>query len=113
MYDPSKINCVHKLDKQGKPAGGYATVKLNENDPPVLFAKFQEGPIKEAGGRNGAFVEDLLEIAVQRLEFYNNSGFDCCENFDAIEYINKALGALISRTKRRTAAGTEGTHQGK
>ncbi len=120
MFDPSKIKIRNCVDGNGKPAGGTATVVLAINGDAglgyhsgVVNVEFQDGPIKDAKGRNGAFVEDLLYIAKVRLEFYNKQGFECDENNQAIESINAAMGWLQRRTDRRVAAGTEGTHEGK
>lgn len=120
MLDTSKIKIRNCLDANGKPAGGSATINLHMEGagvglgytPFVVNVKFQDGPIIEAKGRNGAFVEDLLYIAKTRIEFYNRAGFACDENHLAINAIDAAMAALQSRTQRRIAAGTEGTHQG-
>jgi hypothetical protein len=120
MLDTSKIKIRNSLDANGKPAGGSASVDVRmENghdgrpyDQRVLTVDFQDGPIIEAKGRNGAFVEDLLYIAKARIEFYNRAGFACDENHLAINAIDAAMAALQSRTQRRIEAGTEGTHQG-
>lgn len=120
MLDTSKIKIRNSLDGNGKPAGGSAHVNLEIDSGHnsltfqscVVNVEFQDGPILEAKGRNGAFVEDLLYIAKTRIEFYNRAGFACDENHLAINAIDAAMAALQSRTQRRIAAGTEGTHQG-
>ena len=109
MLDTSKIKIRNSLDANGKPAGGRATLDLYDR---CVSVDFQDGPIIEAKGRNGAFVEDLLYIAKVRLEFSNRSGFACDENHLAINAIDAAMAALQSRTQRRIEAGTEGTHEG-
>ncbi len=112
MFDPSKIHVRNHLDANGKPAGGSAEVCLFRNSL-VASVKFQDGPIKESKGRNGAFVEDLIYIAQKRIEFYNAAGFECVENNDALHHLQKAMEALQARTARRTEQGVEGTHEGK
>lgn len=95
----------------GKPHGGYvAGVGLT-----IIW---QEGPLGAVGSPerkepNGAFVEDVIAAALQRIEHYQRSGFDCEENAGAIGYLQQALYALNSRTARRMKEGTEGTHDGK
>lgn len=111
MLDEAKIDCENFTDEAGKPAGGVAYIEL-PGDREVVYVKFQNGPILESGGRNGAFVEDLLFIAKQRIEWYNAVGFSCPENLKALQGIQEALGALEARTQRRIAQGVEGTHKG-
>ena len=60
---------------------------------------------------NGAFVETIIAAARDRLEFYQAGKFNCGENALAIEYLEKALATLQSRTAKRTAQGIEGTHE--
>jgi len=52
----------------------------------------------------------IIDIARSRLEFYQDSKFNCDENRRAINALEVALEALASRTARRETAGTEGTH---
>jgi hypothetical protein len=114
MFDPSKITIRNQLDENGKPAGGTAFVNIpfGQGHSIVARADFQEGPIKDAKGRNGAFVEDLIYIAQKRIEFYNAAGFACEENHEALRGLKIAMDALQARTARRTAQGVEGTHEG-
>ena len=60
---------------------------------------------------NGAFVEGVLEAALQRLRHYQLSKFACQENADAIAKIEEALHCLDKRTADRESRGVEGTHQ--
>lgn len=93
----------HWTDAEDNPAGGYA-VSLG------LTAVFQNGPVK-LNGVNGCQVDDLLTVAVGRLDFLQNAGngrFRCEENDRAISYISSAILALSSRTARREKAGIEG-----
>lgn len=81
---------LNAIDEHGNPAGGGVS---------------ELGP-------NGAFVEHVIEAAVNRLEFYQSTQFRCRENALAITKLEEALLWLGSRTARREAAGTEGTHAG-
>ncbi|HEY6020140.1 MAG TPA: hypothetical protein VIY48_09635 [Candidatus Paceibacterota bacterium] len=96
------------VDEHGHPTGGY--VKGTGID-----IQWQNGPLNRGAERiepNGAFVEDVIAAALQRIEHYQGSKFACVENANAISALQSALDALNARTFRREAAGTEGTHEG-
>lgn len=101
---------TNRVDADGNPAGGrvYAT---------GLEINWQDGPLGRGAERkepNGAFVETVINAALQRLEFYQKvSGgkFYCVENETAIEHLNVALAVLGDRTRSREARGVEGTHK--
>lgn len=98
----------HGLDRKGNPAGGSTTGV-------GLSIVWQDGPLGRGPSRkhpNGAFVEDVLDAVLGRLEFYQCTRFKCIENATAIEHIQVALRALEERTRRRESEGTEGTHEG-
>ena len=97
-------------DEAGNPAGGCAVIS---HEGYHFTISFQDGPIQEKGV-NGVQVDDLLEAAVERLHFLNDSryGYECEENHLAIQGINIAIDALALRTRRRTKAGTEGYNRG-
>ena len=100
----------HKVDRQGFPAGGYS-------DTIGSTIRWQDGPLgrgDEKQAANGSFVEDIITIVIDRIQFYERASdgrFSCRENQSAIKYLRYALEALDSRTKRREAEGVEGTHQ--
>lgn len=76
---------------------------------------WQNGPLGRNEGRcapNGAFVEDIIAAAKDRIEHYQSSKFNCQENADAIYHLELALKSLNSRTKRREMQDVEGTHEG-
>jgi hypothetical protein len=98
----------HFTDKNGCPSGG--TTYGNG-----FAIGWQNGPLGRGPERepaNGAFVEDIIAAAIDRLQHYQSSRFNCIENGIAIDRLNDALFALNERTKRREAAGVEGTHGG-
>lgn len=102
------IHSEHWLDSDGRPQGGITQAT-------GLLISWQNGPLGRGDYRrepNGAFVETVIEAAVDRLGYYQESGFACDENDEAIGHLNRALDALNRRTARREAAGTEGTHEG-
>lgn len=94
------------LDADGNPAGGYA-------HGVGFCVSFQDGPRGKADGGalnppNGAFVEDLLVAARQRLEFFQTSRFTHPANVDAIAAIDGAIGALHLRANERAVRGVLG-----
>jgi hypothetical protein len=120
----------HWSDDKGNPAGGVSsgtgfTISW-QNGP--LFEPASQGMATEYGdgrglpdtvrnGRpgwtkapNGAFVEDVIEACVDRIEFYQQSRFACKENEDALYFLRQALFTLNMRTKNREKRGVEGTH---
>ena len=90
----------------GAPAGGVTQGR-------GFTISWQNGPLGRDEDRlepNGAFVEDIIDAAVDRIEFYNRAGFECPENFETLRLLRRALEVQDSRTKSREAAGVEGTH---
>lgn len=102
------IDCTNRLDENGKPAGGQVSGV-------GLMISWQNGPLGRGEDRlepNGTFVETVIRAAKQRIDWYNDNGYGCDENFAAVVHLAAALAALGARTARREAAGTEGTHEG-
>lgn len=97
----------HWVDENKAPAGGVTFG--------VGFAiSWQNGPLNRGQKRkepNGAFVEDIIEAAYRRIEFYNLAGFGCKENDKALVHLELALKHLNKRTNSREDAGVEGTHE--
>ncbi len=90
----------------GLPLGGFAKAT-------GIDIQFQPGPL---GGEEpaGAFVETLIAIVVDRLQYYQNVSakrFRCRENSLAITHLQEALHWLDHRTKDREDRGVEGTHK--
>lgn len=101
-----QITAHNDLDANGNPAGGIVRGL-------GLAIDWQQGPLGRDGDRltpNGAFVEGVIEAALQRIEHYQTTQFRCRENALAITKLEEALHWLQARTQRREAAGTEGTH---
>lgn len=95
------------IDDNGNPAGG-CTQGMG------FVISWQNGPLAVDGVRrepNGAFVEDVIRAAIDRLEFYQRSKFASGYNADAIVSLHAALVSLNARTHDREARGVEGTHQ--
>ena len=103
----SKINAEHWNDENGNPAGG--------NTYGNGFAiGWQNGPLNRGEERkepNGAFVEDVIHAAINRLEYYQASKFNSTYNQVAIDRLQEALVSLHNRTADREARNVEGTHE--
>jgi len=102
-----EFKAVHQTTDDGKPAGGTSTGV-------GIAISWQNGPLGRGKDRkepNGAFVETVIAIAKERIEWYNAMGFRCTENDNAIYFLDKALAELDSRTKARELAMVEGTHE--
>lgn len=105
-----KIISNHKLDENENPAGGYT-------HGTGFTITWQDGPLGRINSvhrqePNGAFVEGIIQAAIDRIEFYQSGKFNCIENNAALEHLKAALDCLNERTKRRTKQNVEGTHEG-
>jgi len=115
------INAVNKTDDAGNPSGGSVGLVITA-DPPqynglhALMVHWQDGPRGQEGTDellppNGAFVEDVLWAALQRLEFFQNSKYRDRGNALAITHIEGALQALKDRQLERSHRNVEGKHE--
>ena len=96
----------HWDDANGNPAGGSTFGN-------GFAISWQNGPLGRGNGRrepNGAFVEDVLAAVKDRILYYEGGKFASNENKTALAAIDTALWELNARTRRREAAGIEGTH---
>lgn len=102
-----KFESVNQTNKEGNPAGGYAKGI-------GIDIRWQDGPLGQGENRkepNGASVETVIAIAIDRIKFYNESKFKCHENSVAITKLEEALMWLDYRTKNREQQGVEGTYK--
>ena len=96
-------------DANGMPAGGWVRGT-------GLSIDWQNGPLGRGPDRkepNGAFVEDVIAAARQRIAYYQAAAggrFACRENACALTKLDEALHWLNARTQEREARGAEGTH---
>lgn len=108
------IEAKNEVNSQGNPTGGSVSGI-------GLMIEWQEGPIvtsmaatdTAASIPNGAFVEDVIEAALQRLNFYQGASegkFRCRENALAITHLEQALMWLDRRHDERQARGVQGSH---
>lgn len=96
----------HLDDADGNPAGGM-TYGCG------FHIQWQNGPLGRGAERrepNGAFVENVIRAAADRIGYYQASRFACEENAEALRHLELALEALERRTASREARGVEGTH---
>ena len=103
----NRVFAENWLDANGNPAGGVATSR-------GMTISWQNGPLGRGDERkepNGAFVEDVIRAAAERIRFYQSSKFACDDNAEALQYLESALEVLQLRTANREARQVEGTHQ--
>jgi hypothetical protein len=104
-----ELAIVNFTDKDGNPAGGSVRGT-------GIAIDWQDGPLGRGAERkapNGAFVEGVIEAALQRLKFYQEASggrFACAENEYVIRWLDLALQELENRTLRREIRQVEGTH---
>lgn len=101
---------------QGWPTGGYTWLEVfqdpNDEATSQLVIRWQDGIIGD-GGQNGAFVEDVIEAAVQRLRFFQaNDKTRCRENAIALTHLETGLAWLDRRTRTREVQNVENSYQG-
>ncbi len=105
-WESNEITTRNYVDDQGNPAGGYAHgvgMCISWQDGP-------RGPNPDGGLNppNGAFVEDVMLAAKQRLEFFQQSQYADEANEMAIVHLNEAMEALHKRAEARRARGVLG-----
>lgn len=96
----------HWVDADGNPAGGVSSTR-------GATISWQHGPLGRGESRlepNGAFVEDIIQMAIGRIRFYQASRFACDANEEALTGLEMAADALDRRTRDREARQVEGTH---
>ncbi len=101
-----EITSRHFLDENEKPSGGESTAT-------GIVVEWQNGPLGRGEDReepNGAFVETVVEVALDRLRFYQEGEFKCRENALAITKLEECLHWMNHRTADREAREVEGTH---
>lgn len=104
-----KIDAKNWLDEDGNPTGGEVLgVGIDIN--------WQNGPLGRGPDRvkpNGAFVEGVIQAAIQRLQYFqeaSNGKFKCRENAIAITHLETALAWLCYRHTLREQREVDGTH---
>jgi hypothetical protein len=80
---------------------------------PFIQIVFQHGHPNEVG-INGCRVEDVIDVAVDRLLDFQGRDLACKENAEALEALYQAREALLKRRRRREQQGvinTQSAHQ--
>jgi hypothetical protein len=101
------IQSHHWSDSTGMPTGGTTSGR-------GFTISWQNGPLGRGGERlepNGAFVEDVIKAALDRIEYYQGTRFASAYNAEAIVHLNAALRSLHNRTADREKRDVEGTHE--
>lgn len=118
-----RIEALNSFDSDGNPTGGNVYLQVTKNgDPefPAIVINWQDGPrgmgelpdgTPALADPNGAFVEDVIWAAIQRLEFFNESKYRCRENSLAITKLEEALFILKDRQLSRSERNVEGKHE--
>ena len=88
----------------------FKVVSAEDESQVLGVVHFQEGAIKEHG-INGVMNEDLIHMAIERLQCFQASEFACRENAMAITKLEEAILWLRKRTMGRDKRGVLGTHQ--
>lgn len=110
------VKSEHWSDESGNPAGGNTFGQgfaIGWQHGPL--GRHVDGPDGCVTGctrkeQNGAFVEDVIEAAADRIRYYQKSKFACGPNERALQHLEAALYELNSRTQVREARQVEGTH---
>jgi len=103
----SAFTANHFKDENGNPAGGTTFGQ-------GFAIGWQNGPLGRGEDRkepNGAFVEDIIAVALDRIEFYQDSPFACEANASVWQLLQAALDELQKRAQEREQRAVEGTHQ--
>ena len=114
-----KLHAENVLDENDNPTGGFVILGVEgfeQPERPVLHVEWQSKPRKQEGTDellppNGAFVEDVIWAALQRLEFFNEGKYRDRANSIAITHLEQALQALKDRQLERSYRGVEGEHK--
>ena len=73
-----------------------------------LSVTWQKGLPSETG-INGCRVDDVLALAAEKLQSYQDGPLSCEENGEALRAIETALGAMSARRRRRIEQGVLNT----
>ena len=110
------VHSEFTTDGDGNPTGGRTKMDVHVGEvgqglhEPVIDIHWQDGIVGD-NGQNGAFIEDVLEAARQRLQFFQTSKFRCRENAIALTHIETALAWLDFRTRARLIENVENTYE--
>lgn len=107
MGESNEVIARNFLNSSGNPAGGFV-------QGVGMFINWQDRPLgkDENTGRlapaNGAFIEDALVAARQRLAFFHSGKYAHDANAEAIRHIDCAIEVLERRASERRERGVLG-----
>lgn len=117
FYEHFNVNpemLVYNYTEEGNPTGGSVRstgLMIDWQNGPRAVLDDDGNPTGELLPPNGAFVEDAIYAAIQRLEFFQESKFRCRENAIAITKLQEALWAMKHRQVERSHRNVEGKHE--
>ncbi len=94
---------VQQIEKSPSLFGGGEIVEV-----PYIRVVFQSGLPKDSGV-NGCRVEDVIRVALDKLDSFQNGLLACDENEEAIRYLKLAKQSLLQRIQRRQEQGVLNT----
>ena len=98
------LTVVNAVDEFRRPKGGSAHTT-------GLGIRWQAGPVAPDSVPNGAFIEDAITAAIERLRWLQSGDYACRENAISITKLEEARFWLEERSRDRRARGVEGTYQ--
>ena len=108
MMDTSQTySDVHNLDRDKNPAGGSS----RGIGYTVTWQNGALGRGEDRKPQNGAFVEDIILVAIARVEFYQRTKFACPQNDETLKHLKAAFASMQKRTAEREERSVEGTHE--
>lgn len=109
------VQSEFRTDGAGHPTGGFTSMWVDGNSESEGLAAIQihwQDGIIGPKGQNGAFIEDVIEAALQRLRWFNSRPESRCrENSLAITKLEEAMQWLDWRTRQRVIGGVENTYE--
>lgn len=113
----NKLNEIYATDVVGEDKTNHQYLVVKEGkmtydlNAVVGEIQFQKGPRNDKNSINGVLLVDILEIAKDVLFSYQQGPYNCDENAEALNHIEKALECLNNRTKDRAARNVLGKYE--
>ena len=90
------------------PENDYKSTAVTDAQAPSLTLMFQDGNTRD-NGINGVTNEMCLAVVWDRILAFQCGPYRCEYNAKALHHIERAIDALLSRTRERVEQGIEGT----
>ena len=113
----NKLNEIYAADVVGEDKTNHQYLVVKEGkmtydlNAVVGEIQFQKGPRNDKNSIHGVLLVDILEIAKDVLFSYQQGPYNCDENAEALNHIEKALECLNNRTKDRAARNVLGKYE--